>query len=1308
MKQFSLRWLRRFWLLGAIALVLLTVFISLIRATFPLLNNYKGDLSAWLQAEYQLDVQLQRLDASWDKYGPALVVTDARWLSAPEQGVELAIGQTRVRLDVMKSLKNKQWVFSRIALTGVELRVDVDKIQRDADASEDDVWESVQAILLEKIDDFAIRQGRLSLYQHNQLWKQVEIEQLSWLNQGKRHQGVGQAKMLGSDASRVKFVVNINQTESSSLSDWLGQLYIQGEGLNLAPYLTPFIDQSNQLQQAQGNFEAWIDFSLDQIDKAHLVLGPSQLHWLSPQGARALSLQQGQLSFRPTTTGWQLDAQDWLFESTFSAGDRRFSQGTETEQPAQALTSAINFQAYQQGGYVIASMDKQDILPLISLVNLFTAKPLDYIESQEYQAELHSGLWQLLYHIESKSYLAHGSLAFQGHTNVVGTDVEGAKGEQVNIVGRFLASNQGGRVTIEVKDSLLALDGHFQAPLTIASLSLPLNWHYTEQGAEISSAGFILANSDLTWQGQFKLDWPRSGSPYLTGYSEASVKQAEYADRYFPIQAMGQNVYDYLQPTIAAGEVDTAKLLWHGQLDQFPYAQGDGIFQAWVPLTNTEFHFYPGWPPLSKMKVDLLFENDGLMIASQDASLMKAHSDKIKGTIMHFSPDAQLQIDAKVRGLSEDVSDYLISSPLASSVGVALQTLHIEGPISGELALTIPLNGDDAQVSGSVSLENNTMSLPLSGDGKKTPLKAVNGRFNFNQGDLSNGLVDATWQGLPIKVRFNGVEQEQAYQVNLNASADWPVAALEQQWPHLQGLNGSGQFGWRLQVDYLQQDQGDYRFNAKLHSDLTGLALELPEPFHKNSLREWPLTVSLSAAQSHYQLRAQIDNKLYFNLQPAPNDPQQANWWLHFGQHLPSKAPSQARAVTLAYRQLDIGSWLTWWQQQADRVARDSAALPAVVSPSLVKLNVNKGALWGEQLNGLSLSANNQAQGWQLQITSDKVKGTVMDNADTLDIDLQRISLPDLLWPQGDGDDEIKAWSLDQFKTTMFNCDACQVGPYRLGKVNGRLVKTKGSIELTQLSLLYGHSDIHLSGLWQAQPLQTQLKAKIQSHDVAKLAQTLGQDSPMKETSGVAEFELTWRDSPNRFATEHLNGQLSFTTNEGYIADISDKGARLFSLLSLDSIRRKLNLDFRDVFADGLYFDSIKATAKIENGILVNDDFELDAAAGHMIGKGELDLNQWQMNYAMAFYPNVTSSLPVLAAFTITPVTGLYVLLLSKIFEPVVDIITQVNFSLTGDISNPIIEEVGREQGAIELPKEVKKSYEQRITDSINKLQPRR
>ena len=63
----------------------------------------------------------------------------------------------------------------------------------------------------------------------------------------------------------------------------------------------------------------------------------------------------------------------------------------------------------------------------------------------------------------------------------------------------------------------------------------------------------------------------------------------------------------------------------------------------------------------------------------------------------------------------------------------------------------------------------------------------------------------------------------------------------------------------------------------------------------------------------------------------------------------------------------------------------------------------------------------------------------------------------------------------------------------------------------------------------------------------------------------------------------------------------------------------------------------------------------------------------------------MTSSLPVLAAFAVNPLTGAAVLMLTKILEPVVDTIIRVDFSVKGSIMDPVVKIESSEKGKIKL-----------------------
>ena len=121
------------------------------------------------------------------------------------------------------------------------------------------------------------------------------------------------------------------------------------------------------------------------------------------------------------------------------------------------------------------------------------------------------------------------------------------------------------------------------------------------------------------------------------------------------------------------------------------------------------------------------------------------------------------------------------------------------------------------------------------------------------------------------------------------------------------------------------------------------------------------------------------------------------------------------------------------------------------------------------------------------------------------------------------------------------------------------------------------------------------------------------------------------------------------------------------------------------MFAKGFNFDEISMSGKIVDGIVKNDDFYLDGSAGKITGLGFIDLPNFETNYKISYSPAVTSSLPVLTAFAVNPLTGAAVLFLSKLFAPVVEAIIRVDFSVKGPLTNPTVEVISRKKGNVKL-----------------------
>jgi len=172
-----------------------------------------------------------------------------------------------------------------------------------------------------------------------------------------------------------------------------------------------------------------------------------------------------------------------------------------------------------------------------------------------------------------------------------------------------------------------------------------------------------------------------------------------------------------------------------------------------------------------------------------------------------------------------------------------------------------------------------------------------------------------------------------------------------------------------------------------------------------------------------------------------------------------------------------------------------------------------------------------------------------------------------------------------------------------------------------------------------------------------------------------------------------MNGSFKLETGEGLLRKLDSTSTRLLSMLSLNSLMRRLSLDFGDAFEKGFFFKSITASGSIRQGVVHNEDFALLGDAGDIAGRGKLDLVGKKLDYQFTFTPHFTNGVSLATAFAVTPVTGIYVLAASTLLSPVIDGITRISFHLQGPLESPEVTEIGREHGQLQkIPADYKKA----------------
>ena len=70
-----------------------------------------------------------------------------------------------------------------------------------------------------------------------------------------------------------------------------------------------------------------------------------------------------------------------------------------------------------------------------------------------------------------------------------------------------------------------------------------------------------------------------------------------------------------------------------------------------------------------------------------------------------------------------------------------------------------------------------------------------------------------------------------------------------------------------------------------------------------------------------------------------------------------------------------------------------------------------------------------------------------------------------------------------------------------------------------------------------------------------------------------------------------------------------DPGAagKLLSLISLQNLPRRISLDFKDVFSEGLAFDTIAGKLAVQKGVMRTDLLQIDSPSARVLMRGEVD-----------------------------------------------------------------------------------------------------
>lgn len=1278
MKHFTFKWLKRLYVLLAVKLVIVAVLLTVVRILFISVEDYKQQAIDWLTTEYQVKVAVEDITAGIDFSGMVLIFDNVELLDAQELPFEVNFDYLFLHLDFWDSVHHQKLNFNRISLQGANITLHDAPAQSGSKKSQLTI-DNLKDIFFTQLKKVSVKDSRINYTDKFGMDKIVVINQLQWLNEGKQHQGVGQASFpsaLGENS--LTFVVDVfPEKKKGELS---GNIYLQADNLNISDYLDTRLNDQTEIVEARVGFETWVKFTNNSINSVQVEFHDNQFSWSQFNQPHQLQLNGGSLQILHQGDAWLLDSYDLAMRYNGQPIEQLAFSGKGT---------------YDSARFDFQGLTLENIMPLYLIAAPLSVTQLDKLK--RFQLDANINHLQLL---RNEQKALQFSLDIDQLENRAVGAIPGIRGASVQIYGGLDA----GRADVQLPKQSITFDGQFSRNMPLKKGQLDIQWLQTETGLKLFSEQALIRTAELDTISEFSLFFPNKKAQqqgaFLSLYSYVNLSDASQARHYYPIKAMGKNTYNYLSPTLKKGHVKGAKILWYGALKDYPYSKRNGIFQAWVPVRDAQYDFYGEWEGLSDLDLDLLFENDYLLMDAKKAQLGEVKVEKLSAKIDRLHPRGVLSIDAQIQEDAAKISRYLQASPVKNSVGSALEFVQISKPVAGHISLTIPFKRSQqpTRVEGAITLSNNDLKINL-GENKVIPLEGVRGRFNFVDGDLSAQNIQARLFQQPTRISFETQARNNDYQIEVEADGLWQVAPLARYHQVESYIDAEGVLDWSGKVRLNHFYRGGYEYDVTLNSATQGVISRLPEPFNKHTLESWPTHIQVLGDSKSSRLKASIDDKLAFDgvLDYQGGALTVPYFNLNVGQSEILYLDKRKQVIDVNLTQLNLTDWYEYWltaeaKQKGQQV--QTSTLPGLLRLDEVNIDVQHLSIFNQELAAFRSSTVHQGDKWAANIFSDNIQMQAEYRPGIpvrIDINADKINLADLdlsLYQGKELDIEgslskVSENLLDDYPEVFIDCAQCIYKNIDLSPLSAHIYPTQKRLTIDYVRVGSESEFINIAGFWDQR--LTNIVFDSEGNRKQDIIKRLGYVSPLYYQKAQLSGAVNWVGAPWQANLETLNGALSAEITDGAITEVSDKGTRLLSVFSLDGIQRSLNLEFGNVFAKGFNFDKLTFSSNINDGVASNDDFYLTGSPGKITGSGLVDLPNQHTNYKFSYSPAVTSSLPVLAAFTINPLTGAAVLMLTKILEPVVDTIIRVDFSVKGDLSKPTVKLVTRERGRIKL-----------------------
>jgi uncharacterized protein YhdP len=542
---------------------------------------------------------------------------------------------------------------------------------------------------------------------------------------------------------------------------------------------------------------------------------------------------------------------------------------------------------------------------------------------------------------------------------------------------------------------------------------------------------------------------------------------------------------------------------------------------------------------------------------------------------------------------------------------------------------------------------------------------------HFTERGIRASGVSGRYRGVPVQLAAAPAGRGSPAQIRIEGRLHAAAAELLGE-ESLPGVQGQTDWAVQLMLPGFQAKpvKGAPLLELYVNSRLEGVAVDLPRPLGKAASDERSLSLSLPIYESGkgaVRVSYGDDVRALLGMAEEGFDVRQLGLQLGPGEPV---LPRQGAIIQGRLEELDLGSWSL-------PAASAETTAAARLEPLLVDVDLGLVHVAGQQFKDTELRLRPASDGWSLILSGPDVAGTVAIPAVPQQpivarLERLRLQFPDMRSaPPGQSPGKADTGGLPAMNIEVVDLI---LRDQVMGRLDLVTRKTPAGLSLEQAQLIGPLVELKATGGWDRERSRSQLAVTMDSRNTGRLLDALGYARAMRDGSLQGNLSVEWDGYLTDFALAALSGSLDLSVRDGQILKVEPGAGRLFGLLSIGELPRRLSLDFSDLFGKGFAFDKIEAHLQLADGNAYTREFYMEGPSARVELDGRIGRVARDYDQRVIVTPNVSTALPAIGAVAAGPVGAVAGFVTQKLLQKEINRLSRYRYRVAGSWDAPQIE----------------------------------